>query len=164
MKLAGALLLCLGSFGGGWVAARRLKQRVQNLQELAFALGLLGFELESFCRPLPEICARLAATEGAGGALFARLCHAIRRRPEESFAALWGEALAPLAAAERRLLEPLGEVLGRYGAPEQRRALALCQKRMETLADEAREQYRRSARLYIGLGASLGAGISLLLL
>ncbi len=155
----------LASLLGGAKAARRQKRRGESLAELAFGLGLLGFELESFQRPLPELCRRLAGqAPGAAGALYRCLCRAMDESPGAGFADCWQAALAELRAPERALLGPLGGVLGRYGAAEQRQALSLCRERLEELAAEARESYRRSARLYIGLGAALGAGISLMML
>ncbi len=165
VKLLGAALVTLASLLGGGEAARRLKRRSEALEELAFGLGLLGFELESFRRPLPELCRHLSGqAPGAAGQLFERLCQGLEQQPGESFSGLWQKALGPLKGPERALLLPLGAVLGRYGAPEQRRALSLCQTRLEELAAEARERHRRNGRLYLGLGAALGAGISLMML
>lgn len=165
VRLLGALLVTLAGLGAGGEAARRMKRRGQSLEELAFALGLLAFELESFCRPLPELCCRLSGeTKGAAGTLFAGLCRAMAADKNAGFSACWQEALAPLGAAERELLLPLGSVLGRYGADEQRQALLLCRRRLEEMAAEARETYRRSGRVCVGLGAALGAGLSLMML
>ena len=165
MRFLGALLLTAAFALGGLSGARRLARREKTLGELAFALELLRFELGCFRRPMPELAARLAVSApGAGGVLFARLSQAFRVRPEESFAGLWAWALGGLKGPEREALLALGGVLGRYGAEEQLSAAENCRLRLRALEREAKEAYRRSGKLYIGLGLSAGAMVSVMLL
>lgn len=165
MRLLGALLLTAAFALGGLSGARRLARREKMLGELAFSLGQLRFELARFRTPMPELAAHLAVSApGAGGALFAGLSEALGDLPEESFAVLWARALGSLKGPERAALLALGGVLGRYGAEEQLAAAEGCEARLRELEREAKEAYRRSGKLYIGLGVSAGAMVSVMLL
>lgn len=165
MKALGALLLTAAFGLGGLSGARRLARREKMLGELAFALELLGFELAGFRPPMPELAARLAVlAPGAGGELFGRLTEVLEALPEESFAALWARALGEIAGPEREALLALGGVLGRYGAEDQRIAAEGCRARLQALEAEAKEAYRRSGKLYVGLGLAAGAMASVMLL
>lgn len=165
MRWLGALLLTAACALGGLTQARRLARRAGGLGELAFALELLSFELERFRAPMPELAERLARTApGEGGALFERLSGAMEADGDECFAGLWARALEPLPGPEREILLALGGILGRYGAEEELQAAAGCRARLRELEREAKEAYRRSGKLYIGLGISAGAMVSVLLL
>ena len=73
-------------------------------------------------------------------------------------------ALGELPDRERDILLPLGQVLGRYGAQEQMRALTLCRRDMERARDEARARVRERGSVYAGLSAAAGAICAVLLL
>lgn len=165
MRLVGAFLLTAAFALAGAAGARRLARREKMLGELAFSLGLLRFELGRFRAPMPELAGRLAVlAPGAGGALFSRLSEFLGDLPEESFDALWARALGDMKGPERDALLSMGRVLGRYGAGEQMSAAETCEARLRALEKEAKEAYRRSGRLSVGLGLSAGAMVSVMLL
>lgn len=129
------------------------------------AMELLALELEAFRAPLPELAGRLArGAAGAGGALFSRLQGQMMSLPERSFSDLWQEALMPLSPPARQCLEPLGGILGRFGAQEQARAVRHSRELLGLWAARAAEKSRRSGRLYIGMGTCAGAVLSVMLL
>lgn len=149
----------------GLAGAKRLRRTVLRREELCRMLSMMEFELMRFKTPMPELfaaletelCGETAAICKTVGAGFSQL-------GERDFSALWAEALAVLPEKERRILRPLGSVLGRYGAEEQTRAVARCRREMELSRDEATAQAREKGRVYIALSAAGGAMLSVLLL
>lgn len=165
MRFLGAALLTAAFTLTGVAGAGRLKTRAKDLEELALTMELLGFELGCFQAPMPELSRRLAATAPArGAALFSRLAALGELRPDLCFSEHWALALRELEAPERSCLLPLGNVLGRYEAADQKAAAEACRCRLESLAGQAKEKHGRSGRVYIGLAACLGAAVSVMLL
>lgn len=165
MRLAGAALLTAAGLLAGLAAADSLRQRWARRAELARMLTLLGFELERFRTPLPAV---FQALSGQLSGPAAELCRRVRTGLEElderAMEDIWREAASFLPAEERRVLAPLGQVLGRYGAREQLAAVDACRIDMERARDRAAEALRDRGRMYIGVGAAGAAAVAVLLL
>lgn len=128
-------------------------------------LSMIEYELSRFKTPLPELFVMLESElAGETAALCRAVGEGLSQLGEQDFSALWADAILPLPEKERYILRSLGPVLGRYGAEEQTRAVALCRREMELSRDEARAQTRERGRICIALSAAVGAMLSILLL
>lgn len=165
MRLMGAAILTAAGFLAGLAAADGLRRRQALRDELGRMLTLLGFELARFRTPLPAVFEKLS--EQLAGQT-AELCRRVRDGLDQlgsrELDEIWRDALAPLPAEERRILTPLGQVLGRYGAEEQLAAVDACRKEMERARDEAADALRERGRMYIGVGAAGAAALAVLLM
>lgn len=165
MKLLGALLLTAAGLLAGLLAAAGLRERADRREELARMLERMEFELGRFSVPLPVLFEHLAGQlTGAARALCRRMCQVLPELGERTLAELWTQALESLPPEERRLLLPLGQVLGRYGAEEQLMALAACRESMERAAAEARNDQREKGRMLVGVSAAGAAMLAVLLI
>ena len=165
MRLAGAAILTAAGLLAGLCAADGLRRRQALREELVRMLTLLGFELERFRTPLPEAFEKLSGgLTGQAAALCGRVWDGLDQLGRRELADIWREALASLPARERRILTPLGQVLGRYGAEEQLAAVEASRREMERARDEAAEALRQRGRMYIGVGAAGAAALAVLLM
>ena len=164
MRLAGTALLTAAGLLAGIIQAQRLRDRAERRAEICRMLDRMEFELDRFRTPLPALFERLAEQlEPETAALCKRIAGDLAAPGERDLAAIWAAAVRPLPSAERRILAPLGGVLGRYGAEEQVRALASCARDMERARDEARREAREKGRLWVGLSTAC-AGLAAVLL
>lgn len=165
MRLMGAALLTVAGLLAGLSTAGELRRTALRRARLCRLLEGMGFELGRFQTPLPELFEILAGqTEGEAR----RLCLRVRERMPElgrtPFSVIWAETLAALPEGERRLLAPLGAVLGRYGTEELLTALETCRRDMVQAAGEANRRARENSRVYIGLCTAGGMMLGVVLL
>ena len=165
MRLTGAALLTAAGVLAGLLCEGELRARAARLESLCRMLERMAFELGRFCTPLPALFDRLAGQlDGEAAALCGRVRRGLEQLGERDMAGIWTGALAPLPAGERRLLLPLGQVLGRYGAEQQLQAIESCRADLERLRDEARTACREKGRVYVGVSAAGAAALAVLLL
>ena len=165
MRLAGAALVTAAGFLAGLGVWNGLRERADLRRSLCRMLALMEFELERFRTPAPALFALLAdRLEGEAGALCRRMCRGLETLGQRPLEEIWGEALGALPETERRILLPLGQVLGRYGAEEVLSALASCRVTMERAWDEARTALRERGRMAVGVSAAGAAALAVLLL
>ncbi len=165
MRLTGAALLTGAGLMAGLLAAGQLRDRLRLREELCRMLEMTVFELDRFRTPLPDMYGRLAQRlDGEAGRLCAAMAAGLESLGERDVAAVWAEALRSLPERERRILLPLGQVLGRYGAAELGAAAAACREDMERARDEAGAELRDKGRIYVGLSAAGAAAVAVLLL
>ena len=155
--LGGALLVAAGAlFGYDRTAA--LKRRLALLRELDAGLGLLADELTALRAPLPTIFARERDRP------FFSLLHAgFGTEPTER---LWRRAAETLDldVADRAALKSLADVVGRYEAERQANEIGRVRRRLEASAAALEaELHSGRARTFVGLGASFGAILAVLL-
>ena len=102
------------------------------------------------------------------GELFARCRAKLDGLGERPLSQLWREAVAEtpleLEEPERRALEELGDVLGRYDGEGQRAALARTRAELSRALGLAREKQEKQGRMYQVLGLTAGAFLAILLL
>lgn len=165
MRLTGAALLMAAGLLTGLRMADRLQKRCALRTELERMLALMAFELGRFRTPLPQLFEKLSAgLEGEALTLCCRMTSGLDRLGERTLDGIWAEALEPLPPPERKILLPLGNVLGRYGAEEQLRAVESCRAAMERSQCEAQAALRERGRMYVGLSAAGAAVLVVLLL
>lgn len=158
LRLCGALLVtAAGGLGGHAIYAAR-KRRVSLLRELAAGLGRLADELELTAAPLDEIFERLRErpffdqlSKDFDGATLARS---------------WRRAAMaqPLDTGSKTALSGLAETVGRCGAGRQVKELELVRRRLDEAASALERDLAIQGRTLTGLGAALGALLTLILL
>lgn len=167
-KLMGAVLVAAGSGWLGLSAASGLTSRLRAVQSIMAGLELLERELWERGAALPELMADLARRCSQPAADFFQQCaQACTRLDQVPFGESWRQAveeLELLTPEGRAALLPLGEVLGRYEADSQRRALEHARQALEREELRAQEKRRRLGRVYQVLGLSGGAFLVILLL
>ena len=158
LRLLGALLVtAAGGFGGHAVYKAR-RRRAWLLWELAAGLGRLADELELRAAPLGELFEHLRDRP-----FFAQLSTEF---DGVSLAMTWNSAAMalPLDMESKTALAGLGELIGRCGAERQVKEIELVRRRLEEDASVLKRDLAGQGRTLTGLGAALGALITLLLL
>lgn len=164
MRLAGAALLAAAGLLCGLTAAGRLRARQRRCEALCQMMALMGYELERFHTPLPELFLSLGARlTGAPGLLCRKLAAGLGKE-DARFSDLWARAIEGLPPREREILAPLGQVLGRYGTQEQQAAVAECLRRMREQNDALRDAAAQRGRVYVGVCAAGGLMLAVLLI
>lgn len=167
-KLVGAVLVAAGSGWLGLSAASGLTKRLRAVQAMISGLELMERELWERGAALPELMAALArrcAPPAAG--FFQRCAEGCAQLDQVPFGESWRQAvegLELLSPDAQAALLPLGEVLGRYEADSQRKALEHARQALEREEQRAQEERRRLGRVYQALGLSGGAFLVILLL
>lgn len=168
IHMLGAVLVAAGCGWAGILAAGRLRRRVETLEALCAGLEQLERELSLCLTPLPQLMAGLAGrVPHSARGLFAGCAQALEEPDREAFFQTWDrltELLPDLTEEDRRALRPLGQVLGRYDAPGQVRAVEGARRRLEVLCAAAREDSRRLGGVYRAIGAAGGGFLAVLLL
>lgn len=165
MRLTGAALLVLAGALLGLAAEREVRERARRRAALGLMLERMAFEVERFKTPLPALFCQLAdELEGEAARVCRRAADGLARPDRGQMGDIWVAATAALPGPERTILGPLGGVLGRYGPDEQLRALDRARAAMAAAEGEAREQLRRSGRMYIGVPMAAAAALAVLLL
>jgi stage III sporulation protein AB len=150
-------------------AVREKRTRIRTLRELCCALEIMQGELSLRESSLPELC-RTLSTHGTGKAkrLFTALLELLPFLGECSFSSLWDKAVLccwnDLNASERDAMRSLGLVLGRYDTQTQLRQLQACTALLKKSLFEEEQRFPAERKLWLGLSASAGAMIAVLLL
>lgn len=163
MRIMGALLLVCAGAAVGLSKNLELKRRVRLLSALTAALGVMGEEIATLHTPLPELFHALAERGPEPlRAFFAGMEEETGSRP---LSELWEERTRslPLSSEELDALRPLGMSLGRYDGDRQASEIGLVRTRLEALLEAGRAERDGRGRTYLGLGASLGAMLAVIL-
>lgn len=168
MRIAGAALILAAFVAAGLGAVGGKKRRIGVLRSLTGALERMEGELDTRVTPLPELCRLLSADGGQAGAFFAAVAASLDRLDRLTFSQLWREAgeacLGALEPEEREELDRLGQILGRYALPEQTAAIRACRAALRGRLEAAERAYPEQRRLSLGLGASAGLLLIIVLL
>jgi len=168
MRFIGASLLIAASILSGACAVRMKKRRLCTLRELCEALEIMQGELSLHNSSLPEMF-RLLSIHGTGkaGEIFSLLLEQLPLLGECSFSYIWDKALYccrdELNPSERETLKSLGFYLGRYDTETQIRQLRACLTVLQTNLAEEEKSFPTERKLLLGLSASAGAMIAILL-
>ncbi|MBO5727982.1 MAG: stage III sporulation protein AB [Oscillospiraceae bacterium] len=165
MRAVGVFLVCAGSLWWSLRACGRRRLVLELLEDLVRAVEYLQRELSLGQRPLPELLEQLSQQGGsAARAVFAHCREGLHR--EEPFSRIWPLALEQTAldGRQRRALEPLGWLLGRYDATGQGEALSRLHRVLEPMVERCRQDTARQVRLFSILGVTAGGFLSLTLI
>lgn len=168
IRMLGAVLVAAGCVWMGDKKARRLSARVRMLTGLSLALEQLERELQLRLLPLPVLMEELSMrADPLVRDLFRHARKALESLQENSFAQAWfdltGE-IPDLNESDRRLLLPVGQILGRYDGPGQANSLALVRRELERQREQASAESIRLGRVYRTVGAAGGGFFIILLL
>ena len=122
MKILGALLICAAAVSAA--IARRAEQRcrIKRLRDFASFFSLMRGELGAYAMPLPELLNSLIPRLSGQARHFAQtLLRELPQLAEEGFSAIWERSvsadLPELGETERRVLDAVGQTLGRREIP-----------------------------------------------
>ena len=162
---------CFLAAGCGWLgirAAEGLRRRCRSLRQMAQALALVEREMELSSPPLQQLLEGVARrSAGPAKGLMAACAEGLDHLDQETFSGLWRRqvrGLEELGKEGQAVLEPLGDVLGRYDNRAQKEETAAARQNLERLACRLEEERRRQGRVYQVLGLSAGAFLAILLL
>ena len=171
IRLAGAILIAGCGAATGFMAGRRLRDRVRSLEQLVFALETMLNEISFSRTPLPEIIQKLSLCgQTPVCRLFGDISERLAQNPHDGLRPAFRLAIrgykeqASLENEEIETLEDLSLTLGRYDVEGEQRALRLALRRLERSLADARERQVRDGRLCktLGIGSGLIAAIILL--
>jgi len=158
----------VGTGGWGYLIARQLRRRPDELAGAQAALEALRTEIEYAATPLPAalrraalgcrgpaaaLCRLAAEHLDAGGGASAGEAWAVALRETDGLSAWDGSDLAALGQ--------LGGALGGSGTTDQVRHISLCLGRLRAAEAEARTGLERQARMWLYLGILAGAALVL---
>lgn len=157
----GLLLLAAGGLLGHEINGRR-RRRLRGLYRLVEGLYQLERELSQQLTPLPTLFQR-------EGLPFGPYFSACGRALEEgdSLAESWDRLvlhLPHLGEEERRLIRPLGQILGRFEGEVQGLAILRVTRDLEGLAGRLEGDDRRLSRVYPALGITSAAFLAIILI
>jgi len=161
-------LILLGASALGLQLAAGLRKRTSCLKDFLAALERLERELCFALLPVEALLCQMKDGSRRESQNFFSFCEArfVGRR-EERLEEIWNEALCavalPLRDEDRRLLQEIGAVLGRYDGDSQGLAFQRIHGRLETQICEAGEEAARMGKVYSVLGISIGIFCALML-
>jgi len=167
LPIIGKFLIFLGISALGFQYAHGLKGRASCLRDVLGALERLERELGFALLPV-EILLKQMKEGSRAAAEFFRQCEArFQSRGEERLEEIWTETLQestlPLTEEDKRLVQEIGGIMGRYDGDSQRQAFARIHDRLKMQQEEAAEEAARMGKVYSVLGPSIGLILALLL-
>lgn len=171
LTLAGALCVCAGTGGWGYLLARQVQRHPRDLAATQGALEALRTEIVYAATPLPQALRRVGTARGGpAAALCQTAADHLERGSGVSAAEAWAEALrvadaqGAWDAGDVAALGQLGQALGASGREDQARHIAACLARLRQAEAAARVGAEARARMWLYLGVLAGAALVLLLL
>ena len=167
VRIIGAVLIVAAFSLAGSVKGAELRSRARRLAALVSSLELMRGEVVDRLTPVPDIAERLAVSgPEESRAFFQLLSSELERLGELAFSDIWSSCtgILGLREAETEALCDLGRSLGRYGAEEQNTAISRCMNLLGTFAERAREEAVSGAKLYGGLGITVGLLLAVMLI
>lgn len=169
IRFVGALLAFLGCFSMGLIKLKREKAELSALEAVCDALGQMRVELSSRLAPIPELAGILSRrTQGDARRFFALLCSKLNKLGERELCELWCECaeteLCALNADALRDFIALGQILGRGELDLQLAAIARCEASSRQTLAEGRTRFAGQRRLTLGVSASAGLMLVIMLI
>lgn len=166
LKLAGALMIGAGCTGLGFHAAWRLLRRDRLLRSFLGVAEQIKTEIGSRLTALPELLEHLKRDRPEMEDFFRRIESSWNKKDYLGFAEAWREALEELdlTLEDKLLLAEIGNALGRYDAGTQVGALELTINALRHQQENARDFWKKNAKLYRVLGIAAGVTAVILIL
>ena len=168
LQILGKLLIFAGISVLGLQYAVGLKRRASCLRDFLGALERLERELGFALLPVETLLSQMKeGSHGAAEQFFSHCERRFRTRGEERLEEIWSESLmampSPLSDEDKRLIQEIGGVMGRYDGESQRQAFARIHDRLRMRQEEAAELAARMGKVYTVLGLSIGLMVALML-
>lgn len=168
LQILGKILVFLGISAFGLQYALGLKRRASYLRDFIGALERLERELSFALLPVDVLLAQMKESSRAAVRQFFVHCETrFLTRGEERLEEIWTEALKvaamPLSDEDKRLIQEIGGIMGRYDGDSQKQAFARIHDRLKVQQEEAAEEAARMGKVYTVLGLSIGLMVALML-
>ncbi len=168
MKLLGFLLISFSSALCGLCYVSSKKDRISELESFADMLGLMRGELTCRFSPLTELAAKLSENSVGKAASFLKvLTLNLEMLGERVFYDIWCESLnvcvSELDKSEAEAVKALGNILGRFDVETQAVAIDEVTAILKKSISEEKSQLPQLKRLSLGVSASAGAILAILL-
>lgn len=165
IKIIGAILLVGGATVLGISASAGITTRARVLAGFSRALNIMNSEIGERLTPLNELMQRLSkATITPLDVFFTQCADEMEKKPDIPFGLIWTKQLSraeylKLKPQEAEALYSLGNILGRYGADEQRAAISHTARCIESMSVAAERDRVRLGKLYAKLGVICGIAV-----
>lgn len=167
LSLVGGGLVTLACLWLGWSRCCWYGERTRALSQLCGDLARMESELRERETETETLLALLAQENIRTADLYRRCLLGLRGDTEESLAGIWKQAVQmcqmPLRAEEGRILQRVGQVLGRYTGQEQAALLAGLRQELEGCRQRAKEEGEQQGRIAVILGLTLGLTLAVVL-
>ena len=172
VKAAGLFLAFIAAAAAGMMKSAEVRRRRQLLEEFRDLIAHIATEISYFKEPLPQIFARLAASDNRETAILLRSVMASNRDEREalSLEQMWNQAIdlvydkSPLTADDISVMKKCGQFLGQSDFRGQQDHFRLLDGQLARQLSEAEEDIRTKGRMYARLGVSVGLVITIALL
>ena len=168
MKILGALLICAAAVSAA--IARRAEQRcrIKRLRDFASFFSLMRGELGAYAMPLPELLNSLIPRLSGQARHFAQtLLRELPQLAEEGFSAIWERSvsadLPELGETERRVLDAVGQTLGRYDLARQCQVLEEGEAFLRKVAEREAQALAKNRGISWGLALTAAAMLVIVL-
>ncbi|MBQ2839988.1 MAG: stage III sporulation protein AB [Oscillospiraceae bacterium] len=165
IKIIGALFLVGGATVLGISASVNLTVRARSLELFSRALGIMRSEIGERLTPLDELMYKLSQISPSPIDAFFKQCFdEMKKKTDIPFGLIWTKNIShaeylKLRPAESETLIALGNVLGRYGAEEQKTAIDHAVRCMDSMYLSAEKDKTRLGKLYAKLGLICGIAV-----
>lgn len=168
-RLFGAIMVFSGCFSLGLMKLRREKARIRALEALCGALRQMRVELGARLASVPALADMLSKrAEGDARRFFAALCEKLALLGQSELSELWAECarceLSALGADELNDFVALGRILGRGELTTQLEAISQCDCAFNRALIAARAEHADKRRLTLGVSASAGLMLVIMLI
>ena len=177
MRYIGIALMAVSAVGGGFLAAKRWRDRLDILCMFRQMIYHLKSRILYSNEPLPEALYEVGSRFSEGktgsfaepGKLFLAVAERARENRNLSFSVIWKEAVesipkdCPLAAADRQNLSALGENLGYADRGMQERTLLFYLEQTDDAIAFLKKEADGRMKLYRSLGVAAGLFLFVLL-
>ncbi len=165
VKILGSLLLVGATTAIGVSVSSVLSSRVKILNSIKEWLLFIHSEIGENLTPLDEVTEKsIDAVSGAFGSFLKECFDGMRKNPHIPFGIIWTKNIThaeylQLRPQEKNTLITLGNILGRYGAEEQKKAISHTMRSVEAFVETAEMDYKRLGKLYTKLGVICGISL-----
>ncbi len=170
VKLVGAVLFVAATTSIGFAEARRVADKVQFLEEVDSALGVLGTEIGYCGTPLAQALVRAAdSSRGFAGTMMQKSAAALSDSAGSTACEVFRQALQEVRDMGLiddmpfSILWAFSSGLGASNRNDQMRLLQATREKLRLEAARAREQQIRESKLYRYLGLLGGVAVVLAL-
>ncbi|MCL1863634.1 MAG: stage III sporulation protein AB [Defluviitaleaceae bacterium] len=168
IRVAGMLLIMVGSVGLGLFFAAKESFRVQDLLEFKKALLILSSEIEYMRSTLAEACKNVAKrTSGGVSLVFDNFAEGLKDTNGETAYQLWITFIQNdkvlLAPEDRTVIEDFGKTLGYLDKEMQKNAIEYAVAYIDEKTTSLRGKADKNKRMYHSLGVIGGLLITVVL-
>lgn len=170
MKIIGTILIITGCAMSGHYFARKYLTRIYILEELEQAIRFMYGEIEYSADDISEVFGRLLLNSSYLKGFWAVVRERLLARDGQDLSSIWKEAMEServfslLLDGDILLIGGLGKNIGSLDRQSQLGVLKLFERRLGSIIEEAKGEYRGQAKVCHVVGVTAGIFISILLI